>query len=201
MDELTVQILLAEYDRLKGVEQFIWESYERSVQLYLAVITAAVGAFLFLAETQMPLSSLRLSLGLLLGATLLIGEVTYLKMLGVDLYMVANGKAFELIQDKFIQANPELVNAFLKDFLDNAEKFNSWSSIRGIINRAFTVSGEKTIVVLLNCLVSSGVVIIIIWPGKAWAAFAIGIVITALAGFMHTIYASWRYKREAKQFF
>ena len=81
MQETSIQILLAEYDRLKTLELFWLESLERALQLYLTAITAAGGILLLLLSPQTAPSSSSISASLLFGIVLLVGEVTFLRLM------------------------------------------------------------------------------------------------------------------------
>jgi hypothetical protein len=198
MQEISAEILLAEYDRLKELEQFRLENYERALQFYLTVITAAAGVLVLLLERQAASSSLPLNIGLLLGLVLVMGEITFLRLMGIDIALTENAKAYLLIRDKFLRADSELGDVFLKGLVQDSKRYRSWASIGGIITRAFTVSQQKTTVVFLNCLVSASIAIVAVWPQTIWIGLAVGIVVTAVVGFLHAVYASWRYNQAAK---
>jgi Flp pilus assembly protein TadB len=195
MKESTIQILLAEYDRLKGMEQFWQERHEHTLQFYLTVITAGGGAILFLIEKQVAPSLLVDIVGLILGMVLLIGEIAFLRMMGLDIRSIQNARGYLLIRDKFLSEDPELANAFLKGLAQNPDRHHSvWS----LIGRAFTSSQHKTTIVFMNCLVSAGIVDVTMGVWTIWTSLAVGIVVAILVGLLHVVYASWRYKRAAR---
>jgi hypothetical protein len=198
MKEPSIQILLAEYDRLKEMEQFWLERCEHTLQLHLTVITAAGGALLFLIEKQAAISSLANSVCLLLGTVLLIGEIAFLRLMGLDIRAIQNARGYLLIRDKFLSEDPGLANAFLKGIAHDASRYRSSSSIRAVIGRAFTASQQKTTVVFLNCLVFAGVAVVKIGVKTIWTSLAVGIVVAILMGLLHVVYASWRYKKAAR---
>lgn len=200
MKESSVNILIAEYDRLKELEKLRLENYERGLQLYVAVITAGIGILLFILEGKMPLSPPPLSVLCLLLFILFIGETSFLRMVGADIAIAENARAFLCIRKEFIKADSEIRDAFLKGLAQNKKRYSSWSSVLGVITRALSVSQQKTAVVLLNCLVSAIGVIILVSPKTIWLAVIIGIGVAILAGLLHALYASWRYRRQAGEF-
>jgi hypothetical protein len=118
--------------------------------------------------------------------------------MGVDIALTENAKAYLLIRDKFLRADSQLGDVFLKGLVQDSKRYRSWASIGGIITRAFTVSQQKTTVVFLNCLVSASIAIVAVWPQTIWIGLAVGIVVAAVVGFLHVVYASWRYNKAAK---
>jgi hypothetical protein len=194
MKESTVRILLAEYDRLKALEQARIKSFDYATQLYLTVISAGAGILILLLDRQAISGSLPLYLVLLFGFVLLVGEITFLRLIGIDISLTESAEAYLLIRNKFIKADSNLADAFLKGLRADKEKYLSWSSFRGIIRRVVTVSQQKTMVVSLNCVVFSGLAIVVVWPQSVWNALAVGVSLAILAGALHVIYASWRYK-------
>lgn len=198
MQKISAEFLLAEYDRLKELEQFRLENYERALQLYLTVITAVVGVLVLLLERQVVSSSLFLNVGLLLGLVLVMGEITFLRLIGIDIASTEGAKAYLLIREKFLRADSELEGVFLKGLVQDSKRYRSWASIGGIITRALTVSQQKTTVVFLNCLISASIAVVVVWPQTIWIDLAVGIVVTAVVGFLHIVYASWRYNKAAK---
>ncbi len=196
MKESSIQILLAEYDRLKGMEQYWLNLYQRGIQLYLTIATAAVGLFLLIAEGQSSLMPLRSQVGLILGTVLIIGEIIFLWLLRVDVGLLTTAKAYQKIRDQFQGEDNELSDAFPKSIIHESSRYRHWSSIRGIMERVFTVSQYKTMVVVLNSLAYVALLLIIIWPRSVWGNVGIGIVTILISGFLHVVYSSRRYKRE-----
>jgi hypothetical protein len=199
MKETSKELLLAEYNRLATLEQNRIEMYQHSQQFYLTVITAAAGLVLFLLGSSLTASTLQSSVVLVLGTVLLLGEVTYFRLIRVDVELLGFSKRLQLIRDEFINEDTGLVDAFPEILVQSTDYFRSWSSIRGIIGRALSVSGAKTTVVLLNCIASVAIVIIIVWPRTFWLGLAVGAGIATLVASLHTIHASWRYKIASKQ--
>ena len=198
MQETSIQILLAEYDRLKTLELFWLESLERALQLYLTAITAAGGILLLLLSPQTAPSSSSISASLLFGIVLLVGEVTFLRLMGIDLRLTENAKGYLLIRDRFGLIDPELASVFLKGMVQDKKRYSAWSSISGIIIRTLTISQQKTTVVFLNCLVSAGLAVTIIWPSTLLGGLIVVVFVATLIGLLHIAYASWRYKRSVK---
>jgi hypothetical protein len=199
MKDSSEELLLAEYDRLKTLQQNRLETSEHSVQFYLTVITAGTGAFLFLLGNYPTASASQPIIIILLGAILLLGVVTYSRLVGLDIELLEISKRFRLIRDGFFKEDSELTVAFPQAFPESAERFRSWSSIGGIIGRAISASAYKTTVTLLNCVIAVAVVIIVVRPSTFDYGLVIGTSAALLVGFPHAVYASWRYKSASKQ--
>ena len=198
MHEISAKILLAEYDRLNELEQFRLGNYERALQLYLTVITAAVGVLVLLLERQATSSSLPLNVGLLLALVLVMGEIAFLRLMRIYISLAEIAKGYLLIRDKFLRVDSELGDGFLKGLVQDSKRYRSWASVGGIITRALTVSQQKTTVVFLNCLVSASISVVVVWPQTIWIGLAVGILAAAVVGLLHVVYASWRYNKAAK---
>ena len=199
MKETSKELLLAEYDRLKTLEQNRMEIYEHSQQFYLTSITAATGIVIYLLGSNPLPSSLQFRILPVLGLLLLLGEVTYLRLVGEDIELLEISKRYQLIRDKFIKEDAGLADSFPKILVQSVERFHSWSSFRGIMGRAVSVSGVKTTVVVLNCVMAVAILIIILLPRTLWLAFVAGVSITIFMALAHVFYAAWRYKNVSKQ--
>jgi hypothetical protein len=81
MKEASKELLLAEYDRLKTVEQYRLGIYDHSLQFYLTVITAAVGALLFIMGSYSMVGYSRAIIIILLTTVSFLGVVTHLRLL------------------------------------------------------------------------------------------------------------------------
>jgi hypothetical protein len=194
MEETSTQILLAEYDRLTRLEVLHIERCGRVLQLYLTVITAVAGVFLVLFENQVPLGTLRISAGLALGGSLLLGEITFLRLLTEDIAIVYLLKRYRLIQEKFIQIDSKLSDAFPERLAQNTKRMRFWSSLRGVVGRGFATTGHKTTTVFLNCLASASVSLVVVWPSTVWIALSVAGGTGVLIGMLHVVYASLRYR-------
>lgn len=201
MKDTSVQILLSEYDRLKSLEQFWLENYERTLQIYLTVITVATGGLIFLLGSPSTPSALRMNVVLLLSTVLLVGEISYLRLMGMEIILAEKAKALQLIRGKFMQQDTELEMAFPKGLLHDTKRYRSWSSVRGIATRALIVSGAKTIVVLLNSLVSTVITVVIVWPQTLWLGIVVGLGAALLTAILHSIHAAWMYRITSKNMF
>lgn len=168
------------------------ESYGRALQLYLTVITAAVGAVFLLMQGQAQLP--RFGILLLGSVVLLIGEVTYLRIIGLDISLMEAARAHQLLRERFVQIEPDLAQVFLRGLVYDEKRYERWSSIRGVLRRALTVSQEKTVVVSLNCLVFASLV----WVGFSfktiWVGLGVALLTSLFVGLLHACYASWRYR-------
>jgi hypothetical protein len=199
MKEASKELLLAEYDRLKTVEQYRLGIYDHSLQFYLTVITAAVGALLFIMGSYSMVGYSRAIIIILLTTVSFLGVVTHLRLVNEDIKVLQLSRRYQLIRDAFIKEDSALVNAFPKMLIQSPEEIRSWSSIRGIIRRALSTTSVKTIVVLLNCVIAVVIGIIILLPVTFWAGLVISIIIATPVAFGHAAYASWRYQDISKQ--
>jgi len=169
--EHSVQILLAEYDRLTGLELSWKGDYGRALQTYLTVISVASGALLFLLGGWLgggpgdPSGhDAQIVACVLLGLVVAIGEITYLRLMGLDRRMAETAMGLRLIRDRFREVGPELEGVFLRGVVQDQERYKRWSSIRGIVDRALTVSQAKTTVVSFNCIAWAVLVVLAKWP-------------------------------------
>lgn len=198
LKEATIALLLAEYDRQKNLEQFRLSNYESALQFYLTIISTGLGVLIFLLEGQESYSSLHLKLIVLLVSVLIMGEITFLRLMGLDIALGEHAKAYIMLRKKFMQSDPELKKVFLKGLVHNEKKYRSWSSFPGIILRVFTRSQHKTTVVLINCLIA-GILGTMLLHAQAnlvtILSFLLGV---TLLGCLHVIYSSWRYKLASK---
>lgn len=200
MKDTSMQFLLAEYEHQRALEQARIENYERILQLYLTLLTASTGFLILMLERQAT-SSLVPAMSLLLGFILLLGEVGFLRLIGIDIALADGARAFLLIRDRFVREDSELVGCFLKGIAQDQKRYRSWSSVGGVIARAFTVTQQKTMVVVINCIVTALLVVILIKPSSTWLDLAVGVITAVVTSFLHAIYASWRYRSAAKQLF
>lgn len=195
MKESSIKILLAEFHRINTAENSWRQTPERSIQFYLAVITLAAGGVLFFFDKADSSEIDQLLLGVLLSVVALLGEITFLKLVGFDFGKIGYTLRYQMIWDEFIKLDPQLAEINPNTVIMDSEKFQAWSSLRGIIRRAIYFSGDKTTVVILNSLVIVGLVINFIRPGSPWVALFAGIFTLALVVGIHIIYTSWRYKQ------
>jgi hypothetical protein len=193
MQQDTIQILLAEYDRLKTIEALIHEGYEHAVQMYVAIITAAIGVLIILLQRSDP-NSLSLSLTLLLGGVFLIGEFTFLHLLGLDTLGNDARTRMAAIRAKFIQSDTTLMEEYQTGQAQRKKERANWSSVRGIFRRAFILAQYKTMIVFVNSLVGTALVIYYSEPSTIWIGLIEGVLLMAVLGSLHAVYASWRYR-------
>lgn len=198
MKDSSTQLLLAEHERLRAKERGRAEICQQSLQFYLAIISATTAGLLFIVEHQQSLDSMRLNLALLLGVTFLLGEVTYLRLLGEDIGLIEISRRFQVIRDKFIAEDEQLGGLLPVMLVQNAKAFSYWSSARGILDRVLSVSGVKTTVVLLNCFVATGLAIVITWPGSFLVGVLVCLGMAVLVAVFHGLHATWRYRQASK---
>lgn len=197
MKDSSVHLLLSEYDRLKGIEVHRFENYERSLQLYLTVITVAMGFVLLVLEGKVADISQNFSISLAIAFVLFVGEINFLRAVSTDIGLMEIKEAYNLIRKEFTVADPNLKNAFLSGVTQDVNRQRSWLSIKGIIIRSLTVSQQKTVIVLINSIFASSLSIIFFAPTTIPLAIIEFLAIFMIVGILHAIYASWRYRVSA----
>lgn len=194
MEPHTLQILLAEHARLRELEKARTETYNNVVQRFIAISTTAVGATLLLVEKKIVLGTANATVQMVLVVLLVFGSVSFLGLLGLDSALLSLSFRFQRIRDQFLQFEPKLKDVFPAGILLESDRYQKWSSVNGIVQRALTVSGPKTTVVVVNCLLAGGLGYTLGWSSRPWIRWAMVVVFTAAFGVMQSAYASWRYR-------
>ena len=201
MKESSRHILIAEYDRLKVLEQNRLEVYQSSVRFYLTVISVSTGVVVVFASYPYSSGSFQFNIIAVLGLIFVLGIATYTRLLGQDEELIEISKRYYLIRRIFIQEDRELTSVFPEILINDADlhrlsvsKYRSWASILGILSRSFVSSGPKTIVALLNSFSVAFLVVFIVWPVNVATLIAIVIGVAVFTALLHVIYAHLRYK-------
>lgn len=194
MKDSTLQIILTEYTRLTEIDKTVTERYGKVFQHYLTIFTAAVGASFLLLENQESLIYPRLSTGLVLGALILFGEMTYLHLLAIDVTRRGIYRRYELIEAKLARTDDEVHDLFSQRINPLTERLAKSISMRGILQRAIHVSGAKTMVVVLISGLWASLGILLIWPTSILVAVIVAVALVGLFASLHAGHASWRYR-------
>jgi hypothetical protein len=194
MESHTLQILLAEHTRLRELEKSRTETYNAIVQRCLTVSTAAVGATLLLVEKKMLGADSVDTIATVLVVLLLFGLSSLLSLLGIDCALLELSLRYKKIRAKFIALDPTLEQVFPAGFSSEDAGYRKWSSFRGVVKRALTISGPKTTMVFLNSLLAGGLGSALTWSFGSGARISMGSAFAVVFGVIQSVYASWRYK-------
>lgn len=197
MKEGTINILVSEYQRLTTLEEIRMNYYEKALQLYLTIITATVGAIILLFEKKTDFNMPNDWYLLMLSLLIVFGEITFLRMLGMDVGRLEIGKALQLIRKRFVDNEPDLENAFSQNVSSSKEIYKKWSSINGIIRRSFTLSQHKTFIVIINSMLFTTLIFFLIQPYTInfFVNIFLLIIIFVIYSFFHVLYAHIRYSQ------
>jgi hypothetical protein len=194
MEAHTLQILLAEHARLRELEKARTETYNGVVQRFIAISTTAVGATLLLVEKKIVLGTAGAAVQMVLALLLLFGIISFLGLLGLDSALLSLSLRFQRIREQFLKVEPTLKDVFPSGVLLESNRYRHWSSVKGIVHRALTISGPKTTVVVVNCLLAGGLGYALSWSSGPGIRWIFGVVFAVTFGILQSFYASWRYK-------
>lgn len=200
MNDNSVKMLLSEYDRLKSLEQSRMTLQEHTLQIYVTIITGFLGLTLWIIEQKMFSGWLICGLSVIF---LLFGIIIFIRLLGLDVALAENAKAYNLIRESFVneELNYNLNLCFLEGIVFDKSRFKTWCSFSGIIHRTINYAQHKTIVTFLNSLIFSFLIVILlhskleyIWKFlNIYYLVLICLVSIVISGVLHVAYACKRY--------
>ena len=188
------ELLLAEYERLIGLEQFRIQNFHRAQQLYFTGLTAAAGFIVFFLQNKKSEDAFIVNLIIVFAVILFLGEITFLRLIGEDIALIEISSKYQIVRDNLISKDSKLKKMFSKSLVNENSRFNKWSSISGILKRAINNATTKTTIVILNCCFASGIIFLM---GKLTSIINILIAFVAfvILAFFHAFYSSYRYKQ------
>lgn len=206
-EEISTKLILAEYDRVAALERARMEYMEKILQSYIAIASAVVAAVLFVAEKGpswgIPFTAAEGLLLVLLG----FGGITFFRMVNSNIMLIGFMERFELLRGYFEQKDDELYTYFPQSLTKKPEELKKWASVLGILRRVVTKGGSKGYQATITIFNSfcAGVVADTLASNWLQASsfsllpFLAGATAFVLVGFLHVIYASYRYNEARRQ--
>lgn len=194
----STEAMLAEHERLADLYLHNAEMGERRTSLYLTVISAGAAVFLGIAQFGLAIDSLLWpGIGFLAGM-LVIGLVTFQRLVERRIRAAEYLRAINRIHRYFVQNDPALEPYFYWPPCDDVPSF---------AGNHQALTGLRDVIAVLNAIfvgILVGVVGLVLWPALHRAIFIpLGLVLGAAAWLLHDRYENRscaRAEREATQY-
>lgn len=195
LDNLSIEFLLKEYERLSEYQKASFDSYHRRFDIYLAAVSGTL--VIAAALSQSTLSQFQeKSLPIILGALLILGLNVFSSLSYSNASQVHLERAARLIQKGFLEREPS-ISRFL--YFDQQHSKITGTKFRTLLIRGITGGGHKSILVIANSiLLAVALIRLLNWTDaidlSISAQVIIGLIAFVLSSLMHVVYAQWIYK-------
>lgn len=195
-DEHSVAFLLTEYERLRDLRTEVGQRAFRRFEFYLTIITAALGAYLFISQSEkgivIPLYIIDLTLLGLFGY----GIITYINLVYASVFNLDIIRAFKAIQRYFVNRDSEIEQYLYFNIpIDTSKNYGFLK----VLSRGVGGGSEKAIIAFINGVLSIYLLNSLLQNYLALQLQNISFVVIAIAtfivsSFIHAIYVTFMYK-------
>lgn len=193
--DVGVEFLLAEYDRLKGLQNTLWETYFTRFNSYMTVTLAIVGGYLTLATaTKSSIPATSPVPEILLGVLFVWGVLTFLDMTDLAQGVNHHIRAMREIQRYFTDRNAELTDYL---YYSKPELYRPPGKLRGFF--AHWLGGSpKMVLAMLNATMGTLLVakLLVSFGFLPFWTVVLSMIAFVGIGVLHTVYVTAIYRRK-----
>lgn len=189
-------ILIAEYQRLSDLKKVTVEEFNRRFDIYLTVFTASIAGIITIQQFA-PVKSQSQLITIITFVMLVLGWNVFTSMGSANVWNIHLERAARLIQTKFIEREPYLLEYF---YFKKPMKAITGTKLSTLIVRGISSGGQKSIVVIANSAAITYLLYNIFnhlgWKlvHLVWYRNITLFIIFLLAGFAHVCYSWWYYR-------
>ncbi len=194
-----VQFVLAEYDRLKGLEAAEWKNYYSRFNLFMTITLALAGSYITLASAGAVAISIVSPTPEILALIILVwGVFTFLGLVE-DSYTIRHFvNALRCLQQYFTKRQTHLVQYLYFSEESHPELYRKPRWLPYLLSKYVLRGSPKLILSALNSGIAAVLVArLMLWRGiLPSVCAAVGIVLFILLGVLHAAYVERIYRRE-----
>ena len=199
ISQADVQLIIAEYDRLKGLEASEWNTYHSRFNFFMTVVLALLGGYVTLATATSQFVSPGSPVPEILGTIVLVwGVLTFIGLVDSSYTIRHYINALNWLQKFFIDKNLTIRKYLYFRKESNPDLYRKTGWLEGLLAEYALRGSPKMVLALVNSAIITGLAAQTLYLRGAPAntSLAVGIMIGVASGIAHVIYVKLIYRRK-----